>query len=244
MAPAIFFGADYEAHAAELRTPTDFVRRFGRREPLFPSGSRWGYSNFGFILLGAIIERASGQSWDALLTERVFRVAGMTATSATASPGDTATPLNGAARTGLKPLPFYVGTPAGGGYSTVGDLHQFTHALRSGLLLDVQHLRLMTEPAVIAGSAHWSFGLRIATRNGATRIGHRGSARGPMPISVSIHDRAMACSSSPIAATPMRPTSPNSAAPGCRSRNPLWRMLAMRASTRHYASRRETCRAR
>ncbi len=173
-----FFGADYEAHAAELRTPTDFVRRFGRREPLFPPGSRWGYSNFGFILLGAIIERASGQAWDALLADSVFRVAGMTATSATASPGDSATPLIGAARTGLKPLPFYVGTPAGGGYSTVGDLHHFAQALRSGLLLDAQHLRLMTEPAAIAGSVHWSLGLRIATRNGATSMGHRGSAPG------------------------------------------------------------------
>lgn len=173
-----FFGPDYDAHAAELRTPADFVRRFGRRDPLFPPGSRWGYSNFGFILLGAIVEHASGQAWDACLADRVFRIAGMTATSATASPADTATPLNGAARSGLKPLPFYVGTPAGGGYSTTGDLHRFTEALRRGRLLDEPQLRLMTEPAVAAGSAHWSLGLRIAARNGATSIGHRGSAPG------------------------------------------------------------------
>ncbi|WP_420141127.1 serine hydrolase domain-containing protein, partial [Sphingomonas sp.] len=90
-----FFGPDYEAHAGELRTPSDFVRRFGGRAPLFPPGSRWGYSNFGFILLGAVLEAVSGETWDALLKRRIFDVAGMERTSAAASPGDTALPLSG-----------------------------------------------------------------------------------------------------------------------------------------------------
>ena len=173
-----FFGPDYDAHASELRTPSDFVRRFGRRDPLFPPGSRWGYSNFGFILLGAILEQVSGQSWDAYLDHNVFRVAGMRATSATASAKDTAIPLTGAAQTGLKPLPYYPGLPAGGGYSTVDDLHRFATALRRGALLDPAHLALLTTPAVAAGSAQWSLGLRIAARNGDICYGHRGSAPG------------------------------------------------------------------
>ena len=173
-----FFGAEYDAHASMLRTPSDFVRLFGRRDPLFPPGSRWGYSNFGYIILGAILERVSGQEWQARLEKSVFGVAGMAATSATATAGNTALPLNGATQTGLKQLPYYVGLPAGGGYSTVDDLHRFEVALRQGALLDPVHRELLTTPAIAAGSAHWSHGLRIAVRNGVTSYGHRGSAPG------------------------------------------------------------------
>uniref|UniRef100_UPI003B3B7495 serine hydrolase n=1 Tax=Sphingomonas sp. TaxID=28214 RepID=UPI003B3B7495 len=83
-----------------------------------------------------------------------------------------------AAQTGMKPLPSYPGLPAGGGYSTVDDLFRFATALRQGALLDPAHLHLLTSPKVAAGSAQWSLGLRIATRNGATSYGHRGSAPG------------------------------------------------------------------
>ncbi|MCW6531031.1 beta-lactamase family protein [Sphingomonas sp. MMSM20] len=173
-----FFGPDYDMHESALRTPSDFVRLFGRRDPLFPPGSRWGYSNFGFILLGAILEQVSGQSWDAYLQQNVFSPAGMTATSAVASPEETAEPLNGAAQTGLKPLPYYVGLPAGGGYSTVDDLHRFALALQQDTLLDPTHRRILTTPVIPAGSARWSLGLRIAMRNGEPCFGHGGSAPG------------------------------------------------------------------
>jgi D-alanyl-D-alanine carboxypeptidase len=85
-----FFGPDYEKHQAELRTLADFVRLFGNREPAFAPGSRWGYSNFGFILLGAILERVSDMPWDMYLQTHIFRVADMTSTSPLASEGNTA----------------------------------------------------------------------------------------------------------------------------------------------------------
>ncbi|WCM26013.1 beta-lactamase family protein [Sphingomonas sp. QA11] len=173
-----FFGPDYEAHASELHTPADFVRLFGQRDPSFVPGSHWGYSNFGFILLGAILEQVSGQSWDNYLARNIFDVAGMRATSAIASPSDTAVPLGGAARTGLKPLPYYTGLPAGGGYSTTDDLHRFATALEENTLLDPAHRHMLKTASVSAGNAQWSLGLRIATRNGAICYGHGGSAPG------------------------------------------------------------------
>lgn len=184
-----FFGPDYEAHAAELRTLPDFIRRFGTREALFPPGSRWGYSNFGFIVLGAILEAVSGEKWDAYLARNVWGAAGMTATSPMASATDTAVPFNGAAQTGLKALPYYTGLPAGGGYSTVDDLHRFAGALRQGALLDQERLNLLTSPVVAAGSAQWSMGLRIATRAGALCYGHRGSAPG-VSADVAVYPRS------------------------------------------------------
>lgn len=173
-----FFGAEYEAHQAELRTPADFIRRFGNREPAFPPGSRWGYSNFGFIVLGAILEQVADLPWQDYLQTHVFRVAGMTATSPLASAANTAQPCTGATETGLKPLPFYIGLPAGGGYSTVGDLHLFGVALRERRLLDAAHLHLLTRARIAAGNARWSLGLRVGDRNGASYFGHGGSAPG------------------------------------------------------------------
>ena len=173
-----FFGPEYEKHRAELNTPSDYIPIFGAREPIFPPGSRWGYSNFGFMLLGAIVEQVTGTPWEDCLNERVFRVAGMTSTSASASPPDTASPRTGARATGLRALPYYVGTPAGGGYSTLDDLQRFGVALTEGRLLDKTHLALLTQPRIPAGTASWSLGLRVAARNGATWFGHGGGAPG------------------------------------------------------------------
>lgn len=173
-----FFGAVYDAHQAELRAPADFVRLFGEREPAFPPGSRWGYSNFGFILLGAVVEQISGMPWSAYLERHVLQPAGMTRTSPLASEEDTARPCTGAAQTGLRALPYYVGLPAGGGYSTVDDLHRFGAALRERRLLDAAHLDLLTRARIPAGARQWSLGLSLAVRNGASCYGHGGSAPG------------------------------------------------------------------
>lgn len=173
-----FFGPEYEAHQAELRTPSDFVRRFGTRALAFAPGSRWGYSNFGFILLGAVIERITNTTWSAHIDTAVLQVAGMTSTSPDATATDTAQPCTGAAYTGLRALPYYVGLPAGGGYSTVSDLHRFAEALRNRRLLDDAHMTLLTRARIAAGTAHWSLGLRVASRNGAAYYGHGGSAPG------------------------------------------------------------------
>ena len=46
----------------------------------FPAGSRWNYSNTGYVLLGAIIRKLSGRFYGEVLAERVFKPAGMTTT--------------------------------------------------------------------------------------------------------------------------------------------------------------------
>ena len=46
----------------------------------FPAGSRWNYSNTGYVLLGIIIHKVSGQFYGDLLADRVFKPAGMQTT--------------------------------------------------------------------------------------------------------------------------------------------------------------------
>ncbi|HKD91100.1 MAG TPA: serine hydrolase domain-containing protein, partial [Terriglobales bacterium] len=56
-----FFGPEFDKHRLELKTLNDYIKLFGARGPQFEPGSKWEYSNYGFLLLGVIIERVSGQ---------------------------------------------------------------------------------------------------------------------------------------------------------------------------------------
>ena len=54
------------------------LREFTRRPPAFPPGTRFAYSNTGYILAGAWLEERMNQPWEQLITERLFRPLGMT----------------------------------------------------------------------------------------------------------------------------------------------------------------------
>jgi CubicO group peptidase (beta-lactamase class C family) len=53
---------------------------YGSRGLEFEPGSKWSYSNYGFILLGAVIEKVSGLSYYEYVRKHVFEPAGMHAT--------------------------------------------------------------------------------------------------------------------------------------------------------------------
>lgn len=61
------------------RTLSDLKPLILAEKPMFPPGSRSQYSNSGFLLLGLIIEKASGQSYADYLQKNIFAPAGMTA---------------------------------------------------------------------------------------------------------------------------------------------------------------------
>jgi CubicO group peptidase (beta-lactamase class C family) len=74
------FGPQFDAHREELRTLDDYVELYGERGPEFEPGKRWAYSNYGFILLGVVIEAVTGQSYYDYVDEHVYEPAGMTGT--------------------------------------------------------------------------------------------------------------------------------------------------------------------
>lgn len=159
------FGPEFDAHRLELRTVHDYVKLFGSRAPLFEPGTKFAYSNYGFVLLGAIIEKISGESYYDYVDRRVFRPAGMTSSGfepeSAAAPnrsiGYTHAPSGW--RSNADTLP-YRGIPAGGGYSTVGDLLAFANALQAQRLLDAKHLELLTTPQPGAKDPHYCVRLR------------------------------------------------------------------------------------
>jgi D-alanyl-D-alanine carboxypeptidase len=51
---------------------TDLMAKFKDAPLSFPTGTRWSYNNSAYVLLGAIIEKISGQSYGAFLAKRIF----------------------------------------------------------------------------------------------------------------------------------------------------------------------------
>lgn len=71
------FGPDFDANLEKLKNPSDYINLYGHRKLEFVSGSRFAYSNYGFILLGAIIETVSMQSYYDYIRQSIYQIASM-----------------------------------------------------------------------------------------------------------------------------------------------------------------------
>jgi CubicO group peptidase (beta-lactamase class C family) len=176
------WGPEYDQHRLQLRTPQDYIHLYGNRALRFEPGSRWEYSNYGFILLGAMIKKVSGESYDNYVREHVYLPAGMASTSSgmedKAIDSINYTRMGATHWTPISDAPANSGTPAGGGYSTVGDLLRFADALRENKLLDAHHTKLLTTGRVITPFGFEAYGFGVQTINGNQCFGHNGSSRG------------------------------------------------------------------
>ncbi len=179
------FGPAFDKNRLRLRTLGDYIDLYGSRPAEFKPGSRWEYSNYGFILLGAVIEKVSGQSYYDYVQEHIYAPAGMTSTGSlpenaevpNRSVGYTQT-QNGSLQPNTGTLP-YRGTSAGGGYSTVGDLLRFANALEEHELLSAQYTEMTTSGKVATpGGGSYGFGFGESVINGTRCFGHNGGAPG------------------------------------------------------------------
>lgn len=190
-----FFGPEFDKHRLELKTLQDYVKLYGQRGVQFEPGSKWAYSNYGFLLLGLLVEKVSGQNYYDYVAEHVYKPAGMTLTASLAedqvvpgrsvgytrfrgpgAPGSPAAPE--AWRPNTDTLP-YRGTSAGGGYSTVEDLFRFATALENHKLLDAEHTELLTTGKVdTPGSGKYAYGFGDEMISGIRCFGHGGGAPG------------------------------------------------------------------
>lgn len=181
------FTPEYEQHRLEIRELADYLRLYGSRGLEFEPGSRWAYSNYGFILLGAVIEKVTGESYYAYVRKHIFEPAGMHSTDSlpeTENVPKRATGYmrhNGTWVSNADTLPWR-GSSAGGGYSTVEDLFRFAQALSSGKLLNPGLFAEMTSkqasaPQMPPGAAY-GFGMEVIEEPQGKRFGHGGGAPG------------------------------------------------------------------
>jgi CubicO group peptidase (beta-lactamase class C family) len=141
-----FFGDKFEATPKDrLRSIKDFLPLFASEPLHFEPGSKSEYSNGGYIVLGAIIEKVSRRDYYDYVRENIFKPAGMQNTDcyeADFMPSNTAEGYTregaesvgkGARRNNIYTRPAK-GSPAGGGYSTAEDLLKFSIAIQSNKL--------------------------------------------------------------------------------------------------------------
>jgi CubicO group peptidase (beta-lactamase class C family) len=183
-----FFGPEFDKHRTELKTLQDYVGLYGKRGLEFEPGSKWEYSNYGFLLLGVVIEKVSGQSYYDYVREHIFKPAGMTGTDSLAEDEVVAerslgyTKFDGSKtwKPNTDTLP-YRGTSAGGGYTTVEDLARFANALVNHKLLDAEHTTLLTTGKVETSpgaGGKYAYGFMEGKLGGVLQFGHGGGAPG------------------------------------------------------------------
>jgi D-alanyl-D-alanine carboxypeptidase len=134
------FGPDFTKNRLTLRAHADYVTLYGSRALGHEPGAEWRYSNYGYVLLGALIEKVAGMPYYDYVRTKVFQPTGMKSTDSLPESEAVANRAVGYMKREGKWVPNtdtlpWRGTAAGGGYSTVGDLYRFAQALESGKLI-------------------------------------------------------------------------------------------------------------
>jgi CubicO group peptidase (beta-lactamase class C family) len=160
-------------------TTQEMIARFKDKPLDFKPGEKWNYSNSGYFLLGHVIEKVSGESYEAFLQKNIFEPLKLASTGydhfdtilknrATGYSLDKGKMVNSVYLDMSQPF------SAGSLYSTVGDLFLWNEALYSGKLLSPKSLEAMTTPV----KNGYGYGLGIQTKSGRKVISHGGGING------------------------------------------------------------------
>ncbi|MEZ4587981.1 MAG: serine hydrolase domain-containing protein [Gemmatimonadales bacterium] len=182
-----YFNEEFSRSSRARFRTVDQMLELAKNETLaFEPGTRWSYSNTGMLVLGKVIEVASGQDYFDYIREHLYAPAGMTRSDSYEL--DRVNPnlavgyqkefgADGAVsyRNNLY-MHVIRGGPAGGGYSTVGDLLAFAKALTAGKLVGRQYVDLLTTPKPELNSPSYGYGFGVDTETGI--VGHSGGFPG------------------------------------------------------------------
>jgi D-alanyl-D-alanine carboxypeptidase len=134
------FGAGNAAQRERLQSLADMVALHGDRTPAFAPGSQQAYGNYGYVVLGRMVEVLSGEDFARYVQDHVLEPAGMAGTGFVACTDPALDIAHGYVAVDGKrvrncaTLPA-VGFAAGGQVSTARDMLRFVQALESGKLL-------------------------------------------------------------------------------------------------------------
>jgi D-alanyl-D-alanine carboxypeptidase len=175
-------GNENAATRARVHSVADMVALQSHQPPAFPPGTRQIYSNFGFVVLGRMVEVVSGEDFQSYVHRHIFEPAGMRHTGfidCTTTDPDLAvgyTTENGKLVFNCETLR---GFPAGGEASTVGDMYRFIQALQTGKLIPMPLFEQATKTyRMFMGLGFFAtdYGPGVPERD--FRWGHGGSAGG------------------------------------------------------------------
>jgi len=167
---------EYKSLEPFASTPEKLVARF-RDKPLeFPPGEKFSYSNSGYVLLGHLIEKISGDPYARFVQENIFTPLDMKDSGYDSNlaiiphraSGYDAGPQNAGF------IDMSIPFSAGALYSTTDDLLRWERALFGGKVLSEAALKKMITPF----RENYAFGLVVAEEKGRTVIQHGGGIEG------------------------------------------------------------------
>jgi len=178
------FGVENAANRARVHTVAYMLALADNKPPAFTPGSKLVYDNFGYVVLGRMVEVLSGEDYETYVRRHIFEPAGMTHTGfvdcATSAP-DLAVgyvTVDGKQVTDCHTLPVR-GFPAGGEVSTAGDMYRFVEALQSGKLIPAALFAQATKNyRMYMGLGFFATGFGPGVPKRDFRWGHGGSAGG------------------------------------------------------------------
>ncbi|WP_162888147.1 serine hydrolase [Sphingomonas mesophila] len=172
-------------HAAKPHSTAEMIALFDTAPPAFAAGSDWQYSNSGYVLLGAIVEKVTGKPWHVAFDERIASPLGLASLRyGAAANGERGIPkpYTTANDKPVAPLPIHMSFPhaAGALVGTAADLAVWARALHAGKVVKPASYQLMIQPTVLPGgrTIPYGFGLAPGDVRGRPAIGHDGGING------------------------------------------------------------------
>lgn len=164
--------------------PKELIEFF-KGEPLdFAPGTQFKYNNSGYVLLGYIVEKASGMSYEEFIESEVFAPAGMSDSRYThyreIVPNRAYGYHNREGYTNKMHISMNIPYASGALMSTADDLLKWQRALLSEKLVSRSTLELAFSPKTLADGTpvEYGYGWHIKTLDGARSLEHGGSVFG------------------------------------------------------------------
>lgn len=178
------FGVKNAANRARVHSVADMLALGDHRPPAFMPGTKLVYGNFGYVVLGRMVEVLSGENYETYVRRHIFKSAGMTHTGfadCTTHDPDLAvgySTVNGKRVANCATQPTH-GFPAGGEVSTARDMYRFVRALQSGKLIPHALFAKATHTyREFMGLGFFATGYGLGRPGRDFRWGHGGSADG------------------------------------------------------------------
>ncbi len=179
-------------------TEDELIQRFSRMPLDFAPGSQWRYSNTGYVILGALIRRVTGQFYGDFLHDHIFAPLGMTSTriisEADIIPHRSSgyRLVKGEIKNQKWVAPSLNTTADGALYTNILDMAKWDSALYTTRLLRRETLAQMWTPVRLndGTTRPYGFGWGVTAVNGHHLVSHGGAWQGfTMQISRYIDDR-------------------------------------------------------
>ena len=144
-------------------TPDEFVEVFADSTLQFTPGEKFTYSNSGYFLLGVIIEKVTGKSYEQVLQENIFTPLKMNSSgydhhSTILKKRASGYEKNGRAFRNANYIDMSIPYAAGSLYATVEDLYLWDQALYTNKLLSKKYMDLLFTKHVPAFGGHYAYG--------------------------------------------------------------------------------------